>query len=218
MAPSATAEQAFLQALLLRRCVPRGDADEMWRRLRGVVCARGAAADGTPPFAHETATESASMDATVAAINADLAPVHLEIRTAHDQTTSSAFLVLVNTKADSLAEVATPYSAVELGFVKGVIETIFTAPADRFSVSSTAALQLATHLPSSLTKRAAAGLLRNLELREWLQLSRTSGHYTLTARALSELDTYIRAEFEEHILVCTACYELVTIDQVEGEV
>lgn len=53
-------------------------------------------------------------------------------------------------------------------------------------------------------------MLQNLEQRSWLQLSRTTGHYTLTLRALNELDAYIRNEFEEHVLECAACFALVT--------
>lgn len=76
-------------------------------------------------------------------------------------------------------------------------------------MASTAALQLAA--PAQLTKRAAADVLRDLEERHWLQLSRTSGHYTLTLRALHELDAYLRHECEDHVLECVACFALVTL-------
>ena len=92
------------------------------------------------------------------------------------------------------------------------IDAIFTAPAARFAVPSTRALQIASHMqPTPLTKHAATELLRNLELRGWLRLSRTTGAYALTVRALCELDTYLRTEFEDAVLECMSFYALVTL-------
>ncbi|KAI3626755.1 hypothetical protein CBS14141_000756 [Malassezia furfur] len=172
---------AFVQALLARRVVPYRDAAALHARL--------AAAAG----------EDGSLNADLAALHTDLARLGLEVRTCHDQRTGDAFLVLVNTKADALAELATPYTAVELAYIKSVIAALLrTAP--RFALPSTAALQLAA--PAQLTKRAAADLLTNLEERGWVHLSHTTGSYTLTLRALHELDTYLRHEAEDEVLEC----------------
>ena len=82
---------------------------------------------------------------------------------------------------------------------------------DRYALSSTQALQLAMHSqPVPLTKHAASQLLENLERRGWLHLSRTIGAYSLTLRALHELDTYIRTELEDCVLECLTCYAIVT--------
>ena len=64
--------------------------------------------------------------------------------------------------------------------------------------------------PVPLTKHAASQLLENLERRGWLHLSRTIGAYSLTLRALHELDTYIRTELDDCVLECLTCYAIVT--------
>lgn len=94
---------AFVQALLARRVVPFRDAAALHARL--------AAACGEPD----------DLDATLATLHTDLARLGLEVRTCHDQRTGDASLVLVNTKADALAELATPYTAVELAYIKSVV-------------------------------------------------------------------------------------------------
>lgn len=188
---------AFVQALLARRVVRRGEAAAMHAQI-----------------AEAAGVHDADLDADLAALHTSLARLGLDLRACHDQRTGEPFLVLVNAKADTLAEIATPYSAVELVYIKSVvrrvcadqIEAIVTHPC--FALRSTDALHLAG--PAQLTKRAASDLLQNLEQRGWLQLQRSSGHYTLTLRALNELDTYLRNAYEEHLLECVACFALVT--------
>lgn len=61
-----------------------------------------------------------------------------------------------------------------------------------------------------MTRLAASEVLKSLERRDWLRWSRTDGTYALTLRALSELDTYLRHEFEDDVLSCPQCLALVT--------
>ncbi|WFC99401.1 hypothetical protein MYAM1_002145 [Malassezia yamatoensis] len=151
-------------------------------------------------------------------MNQDMVQIGLEIRTCHDQRTGQAYMMLVNTRADSLAEIATPYTATELMYIKSLvrfldlkpliqIETIFVNH-PRYAISSMAALQLAG--PAQLTKRAASDVLAHLQEQKWIDLSRSTGQYTLTLRALQELDTYLRNQLEQHVLECVACFALVT--------
>lgn len=193
---SAQLRQAFLQAVVSRRQVKRGDAEAILAALREV-----AAPDAPAP----------RLDDVVEATNAELARVGLEVRSCNDERSAAPYYVLVNTKADIFAELATPYTPLELAYIKAVIEAIFTAPDAQFSVSSTHALRLAAQLqPTPMTKRAASELLRSLELRGWLAHSRSTGRLFLTLRTLKELDTYLRSEFENQVLQCIVCYELVT--------
>lgn len=152
------------------------------------------------------------MERVLEQINGDLAPLGYEVRSCVDEQSEALQLVVVNTKANAFAELATPYSPAELAYVKMVIQAIFHAPDAQFSVASNAALQLASQMqPTPMTKRAASDLLESLQLRRWLTLSRRTGRYALTVRALNELDMYLRSEFEEQVYECRSCYELVTI-------
>lgn len=94
---------AFLQVLLSRRVVRRAEAE----RLHAAVA--------------RAMDQASSFEQDIEAANADLARISLEIRACNDPKTGEAFLLLVNTKGDALAEVATPYSAVELVYIKSVV-------------------------------------------------------------------------------------------------
>lgn len=188
----AAVRAALLQALLSRRVVLRTEAVALHTRIAEAV--------GGP--------DQVSFDSDVIQLQSELARVGLELRVCNDERTAEAYVLLVNTKADALAEIATPYSAVELVYIKTVVEHVVMAPNARFAIASTRALQLASD--AQLTKRAASDLLQNLEQRDWLHLTRSTGYYTLTLRALNELDSYLRNEFEEQMLECVSCFALVT--------
>lgn len=143
-----------------------------------------------------------------------VAAVGLDVRTCHDPVSAAPYVVLINTKADTFAEVATPHSPAELQYIKALIDAMFHAPSYRFAVSSTHALQMASQMQPPMTKHAASELLHSLEHRNWLVLSRRTGAYSLSLRALMELDTYLRNEMDECVLECMVCYTLVTMGQV----
>ncbi|WFD06941.1 hypothetical protein MVES1_002296 [Malassezia vespertilionis] len=169
---------ALLQTLLSRRFLAREEAERCYAALEDAMEERGP-----------------GLDDAITLLNERLAGVSLEIRACHDQISRAQFLVLVNTKADTLAELATPYTPTELVYIKAILEAIWTAPQRHYALSSTAALQLAPSL--QLSKRAASDLLQDLERRNWIV--NRGGYYTMSLRALTELDAYIRNEFEEHV-------------------
>lgn len=187
----ATLRQALVQCLLQRRMTKRADAYAAYQRLA----------------THMGVDEA--FDADLDAIHASLAPLGWDVRACHDQVRAEPYLLVVNAKSDELAQVATPYSAAELQYIKALVHAIFHAP--QYALPSIQALQLATHTqPVPLTKQTATQLLANLERRQWLH-HLPSGAYTLTLRALHELDTYIRHELDEAcVLECMACYAIVT--------
>ncbi|WFD28066.1 hypothetical protein MNAN1_003074 [Malassezia nana] len=181
-ASRATLQQALVQGLLSRRMVKRAELEHLYAELCSALGLRSA------------------LDEDLAEIQPRVAAVGLDVRTCHDPINATPYIVLMNAKADTLAEVATPYSPSELQYIKALIDAIFHAPDHRFSVPSTQALQLASNMQPPMTKHAANELLHSLEHRGWLVLSRRTGAYSLSLRALMELDTYLRNDMEECVL------------------
>lgn len=198
MAPTAraTLQQALVQALLSRGIVRRAELERLYQELSSAL--------QVPP----------ELDGDLAAIQPRVAAVGLDVRTCHDPVSAAPFVVLINAKADALAEAATPHSATELQYIKALVDAVFHAPDHRFAVPSTQALQMASQMQPPMTKHAASELLHSLEHRGWLVLSRRTGAYALSLRALMELDTYLRNEMDECILECMVCYTIVTIGEV----
>jgi len=161
-------------------------------------------ADAVPP----------DLDDDLAALQPRVAAVGLDVRTCHDPVSAAPFVVLTNAKADALAELATPHSPAELQYIKALVDAVVHAPDYRFAVPSTQALQMASQMQPPMTKQAANELLRSLEHRGWLVLSRRTGAYALSLRALVELDTYLRNEMDGGVLECMVCYTIVTVGAV----
>lgn len=60
-------------------------------------------------------------DEDLEAIQHRLQPLGFEVRSCHDEISGTVFLVLINTKSDALAQVATPYTASELQYIKTLV-------------------------------------------------------------------------------------------------
>ncbi|KOS13618.1 hypothetical protein Malapachy_2021 [Malassezia pachydermatis] len=191
-----TIQQALVQGLLARRFVARDDL----RAIYGDLCS--------------ALQVSEAFEADLDAIQMSLSPLGLDVRTCHDQVTAVAYVALINAKGDSLAELATPYSPSELHYIRSLIGHMIHAPDARFAIPSTQALLVASHMqPTPLTKQAASDLLQNLERRGWFAYLRRTGAYTLTTRALCELDAFLRQEWEGAMYECLVCYALVTLGE-----
>ncbi|ORY06817.1 hypothetical protein K493DRAFT_202866, partial [Basidiobolus meristosporus CBS 931.73] len=142
-------------------------------------------------------------------INEGINSLDLEFRKSHDEETGESVLALVNTNGDEIAQLATDYTPAELVYLRRIIELIVTADDESYSVSSLLALSEAGKLKSAFTKNAAEQLLDRFVEDKWF--SKTSnGRYYLTQRSILELQTYLKEEFEEYILECTLCMDIVT--------
>lgn len=60
-------------------------------------------------------------DEDLEAMQQSLQPLGFEVRSCHDERSGIVFLVLINTKSDALAQVATPYTASELQYIKTLV-------------------------------------------------------------------------------------------------
>ncbi|PIL24101.1 hypothetical protein GSI_13853 [Ganoderma sinense ZZ0214-1] len=83
------------------------------------------------------------------------------------------------------------------------------APNEAFCVSSLAALREVNSLKSSMTKTVAEATLNSFVAKGWLMKSRR-GRYSLSTRTVLELQTYLRTTYENEVIECTICMELVT--------
>lgn len=127
-----------------------------------------------------------------------------------DPWTGRGVIAVVNAKGDDIAQLATHYTAAEIGLIKVIIGMIFTAPNESFTAKSNAILNAATKLkPSPLTQKAAESLINNLVHHGWLHKSR-QGNVSLATRALLELQTYLKEQYPENILKCHECAHIVT--------
>lgn len=100
-----------------------------------------------------------------------LSLLDLELRRFRDQITGKAMLALVNTKGDKMIQGATRYTAPEISFLKKLIEEVFKAKKEAFSLPSMEAIRLGSKIKSTLTQNAAEELLKNLVDHQWIELS-----------------------------------------------
>ncbi|KAJ3076827.1 hypothetical protein HDU98_011688 [Podochytrium sp. JEL0797] len=143
---------------------------------------------------------------SVALLNEALAHVDLSLSSlAHPKTGEKTF-ALVNTHSDDAAQLATTFSANEIAFVKRIIYKIMTTEDDVFSISTGDALRESSVAKVSVTE--TENLLDRIVDMGWLDI--TNGWISLSMRALMELKTYLREEFEDYVQYCSVCKEMVT--------
>lgn len=85
----------------------------------------------------------------------------------------SAYTVLsqVNTKSDDISQLPSTFTAPELSYIKALIEQIFTAPGEAFSVTTMKALGLSGQMKPAMTKKAVEELLSSLQRKGWIERS-----------------------------------------------
>ncbi|TCD61082.1 hypothetical protein EIP91_009049 [Steccherinum ochraceum] len=196
-------QRLFLQAIFSRRIVTQKLALKLWEKCIDAVNA----ADETLEINFEDSRDS--WDKWVQKINEALNPIDLEFAHMSDQNSGKELYALVNRRGDEIAQMATEYSPNEIAYFKNLIEKIMLAPNESYCISSLAALREASQLKTTMTKSQAEVVLNSLVAKGWLHYSR-GGKYTLSTRTLLELGTYLRSAYEDQILDCTVCYEMVT--------
>lgn len=190
------ARVSWLQSLVSHRIVPVAFAKHLYKRCCTIVNAT-----------YNEEAYRAMFDEAAK----HLSSVDLELRTFRDQQYGQTMLALVNTKADTLIQGATRYSAPEIAFIKKLIEEIFKARREAYAIASLEAVRLGSKLRTHLTRDATEELLKNLVDHRWIDYS-TEGIYTLSTRSLLELRNYLQNEFgEEYYHTCSHCKDLVTL-------
>ncbi|WPH02784.1 DNA repair protein Nse1 [Acrodontium crateriforme] len=226
--------RAFLQSLLARQTITFEDA-------KPILAAIYTAAEPDRPTLDGDISQE-EFENMIHALNNELSPFDLEIRSTQHQRSRTRVYALVNTTSDALTQIATSHSADEIAFVKRTLDAMFetynTRRAEVMAITSIQALELAkgdatqrdgaTQTAAAsvgLTKSQAERTLSTLVAEGWYELSQ-AGYYSLSPRALMELkgwliDSYNYEEGEgddeeggyDRIKFCQACREIVTIGQ-----
>ncbi|KAI0362237.1 hypothetical protein OH77DRAFT_32714 [Trametes cingulata] len=203
MVSSVDVQRLFLQAILSRRILSQKLAAKIWEKCIEAV------KEANETLDIEYRDDRNSWDNFVTSVNEALNPLDLEFAHLHDEVSGKEMYAVVNRKGDEIAQMATEYTPVEIAYFKAVLEQIMLAPNESFCVSSLAALREVNSLKSNMTKSQAEATLGSFVAKGWLLKSRR-GRYSLSTRTILELQTYLRNTYENEILECTICMELVT--------
>ncbi|RUS20981.1 Nse1 non-SMC component of SMC5-6 complex-domain-containing protein [Endogone sp. FLAS-F59071] len=219
MARYTDTHRLFLQALISCRTLKEAEAIEIYLKCCELTGGTyEGTEDGFPNF--------------IATVNDGVSQLDLEVRKMLDEIDGEPSWALVNTNDDEIAQLATEYSAAEITYFKRLtiqesnslylvasdllcplqIDLIVHADDEAFSVTSLVALREASKLKPSISKSAAETLLDRFVADGWLIKSRT-GRYSMSTRCLLELQGYLREEYEEDILECTLCLDILTKGQ-----
>ncbi|CAG8450490.1 6717_t:CDS:2 [Diversispora eburnea] len=193
----ANSHRLFLQASMSERFFPETKAIEMYRKAY---------------LANNVRRPTETFQEFMASINQKLNSIDMEFRKSHDETDGTPVWALVNTNGDEISKLVTEYTAVEISYFKHLIELIVTADYEEFSVSSITALREASKLKTTITKSAAESLLQKFVEDKWLILSK-NGKYSLSQRAILELQVYLKETYEDNLIECTLCYDIITKGQ-----
>ncbi|KAK7014916.1 Non-structural maintenance of chromosomes element 1 [Favolaschia claudopus] len=197
-------QRLFLQAVLSRGVLSGKLAQALWAKAKDAVMA----VDNNLDISHSGTREE--WEAFVIKVNQALDPLDLEFRHLQEETTGREMYAIVNRKGDEVAQMATDYTPTEIAFFKALVDQIMSAPRESFSLSSLAALREVSVLKkSNMTKTQAEVVLSSFVAKGWLQKSKR-GRYSLSTRALLELQPYLKSTFPDEVIECVICFEIMT--------
>ncbi|KAF8212303.1 Nse1 non-SMC component of SMC5-6 complex-domain-containing protein [Mycena galopus ATCC 62051] len=198
-------QRLFLQAVVSRGVLSGKLAQTLWAKSKDAVMA----ADNSLDIPHSGTREE--WDAFVAKVNQTLDPLDLEFRPMQEETSGREMYAIVNRKGDEIAQMATDYTPGEIAFFKAMVEQIMLAPRESFSISSLAALREVSALKpkSNMSKTQAEIVLGSFVAKGWLLKSKR-GRYSLSARALLELEPYLKSTYPDELLECVICSDIMT--------
>lgn len=147
---------SWLQSLVSHRIVPVTFAKHLYKRCCSIV---------------QLPYDDASYRAMFDEASKRLSQLDLEMRTFRDQSSGQPMLALVNTKAADLIQGATRYSALDISFIKRLVEEIFKARKEAYAVPALEAVRLGSKLRTHMTRDATEELLKNLVDHRWIDYS-----------------------------------------------
>ncbi|KIY31848.1 hypothetical protein I305_05813 [Cryptococcus gattii E566] len=197
--------RVFIQSLLSRRVVSETIALELYKR--AVAAVRAHDRQFNPPYA----TSSNGVASFVTDVSSLLHIVSLEIIRTIDQRSDRAFFVLRNLDASEVASLATDLNSTEVEYLRNLIESIVISyPANSLAIGQ--ARDVINDSPLTqhkMTKSHAESLLDALVSRGWLYKSKRI-RFSLGVRALAELETYLKNEFDQYVKSCAQCKRVVS--------
>ncbi|THU86407.1 hypothetical protein K435DRAFT_763328 [Dendrothele bispora CBS 962.96] len=205
MVSSSDVKRLFLQSLLSRGIVSEALCKALYAK--SIEAVKNADNNLNMPYSNT----NEAFDEVIKDINASLNDLDLELKSIQDELSGRRLYALVNTKDDELAQVATDYTPAEIVFFKAIIEQIMLARNESFSLSSLAALREVSAIKpkSNMSKTQAETVLASFVAKGWLLRSKRC-RYSLSPRTLLELYPYLKSTYDEELLYCTICHDVVT--------
>ncbi|MCJ1405488.1 hypothetical protein MMC11_008716 [Xylographa trunciseda] len=200
--------RAFLQAFLARSTLTYDEA----KPILAAICTAHEKRETLP----EDVTE-ADFNSFISTANDAVSLYDFEIRSAYHQITRARVYALVNSTSDPITQLATTYSADEIGYLKRVLDAMFetnnTPRREVMAITSMDALRLNRPLTvdrretqdglatqgsagQGITGKEAEKMLSTLVDEGWFERSR-KGYYSLSPRALMELRGWLMETYND---------------------
>ncbi|RKP15138.1 hypothetical protein BJ684DRAFT_18509 [Piptocephalis cylindrospora] len=157
----------------------------------------------------EIYTPNETLNMVVGLINGKLQDFDMGIRSGLDEETGEKWWAFVNTSEDPSASlIASTHSIPELSFLNRLIRRMVRdREGKRYSIGSIRAL--GERPPQGCTRMEAQRILDQFVQESWLNLS-PDGRYCLGLRTLLELGPYLKTRYEDDIVECTLCMDMIT--------
>lgn len=155
--------------------------------------------------------DSESLDSVIEQINSQMTGLEYEVRITHDQETGEKLYTFVNLQSSESTKFASDLSLSDLELMKTVMDVIYDpnhfkeGTNNRVYVATAHEIDVASENARSTNLESLASLVEN----GWLQ-TKGEKKFTLTNRALAELDKYIEETYGEDVERCVSCNELFT--------
>ncbi|KAI8636382.1 hypothetical protein BD408DRAFT_426196 [Parasitella parasitica] len=121
------------------------------------------------------------------------------------------YIVMVNTNQDSMTELATNYTAIDMAYIRELYEIIINADNENFGITALTAIHLGGKMAPKLSAKEVQTLLDKLVDDQWVGLE--EGNYYLTTRSIAELQDYFKQLYSDTILECIFCLDMVTMGE-----
>lgn len=206
-------QRALLQSFLIHHCLTQGETRQLLARLKEV--------ESDLNDDNDDDGDSDSLEQYLAAANASLVDLDMELKVTRDQETGLRLYTLVNLQSSATTAPATQLSSTDLMFVRGILDSIFSESnlrANTFYITAQSATVDAYPKDATgrqlLTRTQVVDKLNGLVDGGWLiQHSGGQPWYALSNRALAELGPYMAAKYDS-LPVCVACNEIFTLGLV----
>lgn len=146
-----------------------------------------------------------NFDRFVNVTNKALRPLFLEIRKGVSEDDGKQYYGLVNGSEDQISKFATSYTAHDVEFFRKVMDLVVQS--EDGTVTSVELLHGAHDLEKAMAASQAEKLLGLWVKDKWL--SESVGNYWLGPRAVLELHPYLKRVYEEFIVDCKICMDIV---------
>ncbi|KAF8478618.1 Nse1 non-SMC component of SMC5-6 complex-domain-containing protein [Russula ochroleuca] len=210
MVSSLDVQRLFLQSAISRRVLSADLAIVIWKQcveaVKGLLCLIPPPVDDTLQI---NTNRADGWGEFLAGLNKSLDPLDLELSRIRNEVTGKDMYALVNRRDDEIARIASDYSPLEISYFRALVEQIMLAPNSSYSISSLAALREVNALTSPMSKTQAESVLASFVAKGWLLKSK-KGRFSLSPRALLELQPYLKSTYPDEILDCTICFEILT--------